>query len=692
MLQILVNDIRNLIVFMRNYMCIRLLIYLLLFLQALSPQRRVCLSHYCLDTGLVPCIAMETCLPSNRACAGVCPEDMSVCPTTDICHAISLTESCDQTNETCVAGQALIQGSDNSRYCDIVSNLTQNCTSEGVVFCEALNECHELTEPNLCQACPGDLVLCGDTGECVNNSVRCCGADGYYCDILNQCLEAGARCDLPNIAPVANYPLIYLGTVEDFSLDRINDGFVVSLLLGNFTQPAVDAQGELISVAIVQASTVQDSYGEWQYALCGDLPSDNNGACSDILTSWTPIDAGVLSESNALVLPSNSRVRFVRRAIELDGAVWMIVKLWDGNVDGFISPISDLVRSHTPSYETTLPYTPTSAYSENTTLLVIVILPLITRPVFNTQASLQLSRIQEDVVFADNLGNQLSDIVLSVDIPNFAELAEDRIEGFEDIISQDFSEELLPSSVREAYYEQVSLVNPTRRERLEAAQRAQNPGVAISSPSDSAAGIWQVSSTGNTRTFVNLRSILTNADSGDILLLGTPARLRFLPAVEFCGSEVISARPWDGYWNQDFVSPLENGFLVVAAPDVNSSTPALSATNLNEWERVEVNVNCMQDKPVLLDDRVLLDPIPYRLAYRYERIFTLVVNREISDMRTERNRFSDFLVLTLEVTVDIKAISPLVENRYGNVLLPISHPNLKICLHVLVTLNQIFNV
>lgn len=623
----------------------------------------MCLSHYCLDTALVPCVAMETCLPPDRACAGTCPEGMSVCLTTNICHVTSLSESCDQSNETCLVGQSLIQRNDTSRYCEVTNARTQNCTSEGQVFCESLSDCRELTDPYLCRACPDDLVLCVDTGECVSDAAMCCGVDGYHCDVLDRCLTMGIRCELPNIAPIVNNPLIYLETIEDFQPIFPGDGFVVSSLLGNSDTGAVDSQGEEISVAIVQASNIDSSYGEWQYAVCeeADFSLAGSGDCLDITSDWISIDASVLSETNALLLPSNARVRFVRRAIELDGGVWLRVKLWDGNVDGFISTRSDLVRSHTPSFETTLPYTPTSAFSQNTTLLVIVILPLISPPVFNSNASLRLTNIREDVIFANNLGNQISDIVVSVDIPNFEELAEDRVEGFEEINSQDFSESLLPRSVRTTYYQQVAIVNPTRKERISAAQSGGSPGVAILLPQNTGSGIWQVSVTGDVRTFVNLNSVLTNTD--DILLLGTMARLRFLPASEFCGFEQISIRPWDGYWDMSVASRLENGFLRVTSPEANSFTPALSVTNLNEPVEVGVNVICTQDKPVVLVNRALLDPIPYRIAYRYERVFTVIVDRPAAVVREERERLSDYLVLTLEVTVDIKRIAPIVGSR-----------------------------
>ena len=41
-----------------------------------------------------------------------------------------------------------------------------------------------------------------------------------------------------------------------------------------------------------------------------------------------------MAEDRALFLPSSAQIRFVRRAAELEGAMWMRVKLWDGNEDG----------------------------------------------------------------------------------------------------------------------------------------------------------------------------------------------------------------------------------------------------------------------------------------------------------------------------------------------------------------------
>ena len=619
-----------------------------------------------METSLVPCVATETCLPFNRSCVGVCPEGMSVCPTTDICHVTSLSESCDRTNETCLVGQTLVQRSDNSRYCDSSGSLplpAQNCSSRGLVYCQALSMCQNLTEPYLCQSCPGNLVLCADTGECVSDVRMCCGQEGYFCDVLSECLENGTRCELPNLPPVANVPLIYLETIEDFPVS-LNEGHVISVLLSSDSEPAVDAQGEEVSIAIVQASTFQESYGEWQYTLCEGAPGNTTEGCTSYLPTWVTIDPGTLSEANALVLPNTARIRFNRKAIELDGAVWLRIKFWDGNTDGYVSPTKDLVRSRAPSFETTLPYTPTSAFSENTTLLTAVILPLISQPTFNPMASLQLTSIEEDTVFANNLGNLFSDFVLSVDIPNFQVLAEDRVEGLTS--SQGLSakelELLLPVVVREAYYRQVALVNPTRKERRGAAELGQNPGVAISFTSESSLGTWQVSLNEDPRQFVALSSILTHPENREILLLNTNARLRLLPVSDFCGSEYILVRPWDGYWNRTITTPLDNGFLVVSLPEANSSTAALSTNNLNDWERVEINVECIQDTPVLQADQVLLDPIPYRIAYRYERVFTAMIDRAAVEVRAERSRLSDFLQLTLEVPVDIKKISPALNS------------------------------
>ena len=590
---------------------------------------------------------------------------MSVCPTTNICHISTLSDSCDGSNETCLIGQTLVQRVNGTRYCTLSESLPtvgQTCVGERNIYCEALDECSNISAPDLCQACPNGLFQCPDTNECLPNPIQCCGFTGYYCEVLNVCLNASERCELPNIAPVIQTDLIYLETVTFFDADAVEsgDGHVIGLLLGNGTHPGIDSQGEELSVAIVGISQVPAAFGEWQYSLCNNTHSDLASACSGISSTWITI--GIVSETNALILPNTAQIRFVRKIIEFDGAVWMRVKLWDGNPDGYLSAEDKLVRTSDPHFNSTIPFNRVGPYSEQTTLITVLIQPLIQPPTFNRTATLQFSEILEDVHFVNNRGNTLADIVASVQLPDFRVLPEDRIEGFPDIPQgAGFAsyEALLPNNSRVDYFNQVRRVNPTRMERQRAIQSGQYPGVGVSFDAASRfTGVWQVSRTGDTRQFIYLNSVINTTNQ--ILLLNTTARLRYLPDVNFCGEVSIPIRPWDGFWNETLANRLENGYIVTSPPDQQGS---LSSNNLNDWEQTKIRVSCVPDQPVISQNRIVMDPIPYRIMYRYEALFTALVAREVNSFKTDRERFSDSLQLILQQSVDIKRFSPANSRR-----------------------------
>ena len=313
---------------------------------------------------------------------------------------------------------------------------------------------------------------------------------------VRSCMNTSERYELPNIAPVVQTGLIYLETIASFDADAIysDDGHVIGLILGNGTHPGVDSQGEELSIAIVETSQVPDSTGEWQYyALCNNNHSDLATACSSVVNTWVTI--GDVSEARALILPNTARIRFIRKVIEFDGAVWMRVKLWDGNPDGYLSPADNLVRMSDPHFDITVPFRSVSPYSEATTLIVQ---PLIIPP------SLQFSDVQEDVRFVENRGNTIAGIVVSIQLPNFRVLPEDRIEGFPAVLDGDFASYEADVSLHN-YFNQVCTVNPTRLERQDAVQSRLYPGVGVSfDATSSLTGTWQVTSTGDSRRFIYL--------------------------------------------------------------------------------------------------------------------------------------------------------------------------------------------
>lgn len=614
---------------------------LFLPLQVLSLGRQVCLDYSCTDSALVPCIATEICQPVNVACNNTCPEGMSVCPTTNLCHVSSLSESCDNSNVTCLIGQSLVQRSDATRYCTATGSLPAGAAtcSNNDVYCEDLDACMDLSTPYLCQPCPGQLLLCPNTNECVSDIAQCCESSEDFCAVLNSCIRAGARCALPNLAPEVTSDLIHLDSLQTFDEENIDSnggGYMISMLLGN---QSLDSQGDELGVAIVGVSAVPVSQGEWQFALNSSR-------------SWMSVPRSMVSESNALLLSRSAYLRFVRRSEALSGAVWLRVKLWDGN-DGFLS--QDNVA---PSYSSTIPFTLNGPFSERTILLTVLAHPLISLPSFIPLATHQFDRIQEDVLFFQNLGNSLSEVVLSVDITNLPVLPENSIEGFPESAGTGF-EQLLPAEVRDRYYDDVRRVNPTLIERLQALQAGQSPGVAITldpaAPNQS--GTWQVALMNDPKQFRSLEAVLSTENSG-FVLLNVSARLRYLPVPSFCGVTSVLLTPWDGFWNTSVAVQLESGYIVSS-----SAGPSLSQYNLNSWARAELEVACTEDRPQVLETNVQLSPIPYRIAYRYERLFTLLVGRETTSLRADQQLLSNYLQIILQQPVTVHRLSPALQGR-----------------------------
>ena len=604
------------------------------------------------------CIALSECLPPNMACDGVCPPGMAACPTTNVCHETSLSESCDSSNEICLIGQTLVQRSSGLRYCansSLLPNVGRTCTDVGLVYCEDLNECQNVSMSFVCQPCPDGLFYCRSNDSCLANIAECCEENSYYCDVLDLCIESGMACKLLNIAPEVDSKLIHLESFLTFDEDFVysSQGYVIARLLGNDTHSAVDSQGEQVSIAIVQISPVSLVQGEWQYSLCeeGDL------TCLAIASNWVRINGDGLSEDNALVLPNSAQVRFVRRSIELAGAVWLRVKLWDGNEDGFISPNNSLVSLSPPQYITTLPYMKNGAFSENTTLLTILVHPYIHPPVFNLDASFQFTGILEDTIFAYNYGDTVSDIVTSVYVADLNPLLEGIVHGFSTLLLYPDAEQLLPADVRENYLRDVERANRVRLQRQNARLAGQLPAVAIS-VNVSTSGRWQVSLGGDPKRFVSIESLID--PSMQLLLVNVTSRLRFLPDNNYCGTASINFAAWDGFWDNVLATQLDSGYIVSFLPP---KSPSLSHYNLNDWEEVQIHVTCVSDKPVVLVDRVLLDPIPYRLAYRYERLFTALVSRDFSSVRQERDTLENYLQLILRRPVTIERVSKAINDR-----------------------------
>ena len=635
-----------------------------------TPLEQHCWALYCVYIGYRPCNETRSCILQARSCVNSCPTGMSLCPTTDTCLDTPTQETsptCDGGDETCLVGQTLYQDLTGNRYCIATARLPigqRDCTGLGVVFCELLNGCSNLTAPHLCMHCPPDLIYCNDTEVCVDDVKRCCGVSRYFCDILNTCLAIGDTCALPNIAPEIVQDLILLKEVTMFDSTSVYSslGHVVGLLLSGDDTPAVDTQGEELGIAITGVSDINPNLGQWQYSLCSDSSTDSYGNCSVITTQWVDIPSSV-NDINALFIPNNARIRFVRKSVELEGAIWMYAKLWDGNPDGIISSESNLVRNQTPHYNTTIPFNSNSAVSELPTLITVLYIPISVAPQFSPDAHLTFSTIREEERFVDNSGNTVEELVLSIYLPPPVILSTEDVLGFPSPPSNSSVasyQDQLPPDIVDRYFAAVSAVNPIRRAHLDAIMHNQLPGVGLSHDLISnATGRWQVSSDGSLTNWIYLDTI--TADSSQYILLDTSARVRFVPAVDSYGRASIRIRPWDGIYDDDLVT-VSGGFVIVMDNEAPSSIS--QSFGINEWQSATVNVLRISDRPIASRTVVYLDPIPYFITYKYDSLFTIQIDREFDTVRGNRATLENYLQVVFITAVNIVRITPAQNNRY----------------------------
>ena len=640
-----------------------------------TPLEQHCWELYCMSNDYRPCNDTRSCVLRDRSCVGSCPNGMSLCPTTDTCLVTptqQISATCDGSDETCLEGQILYQNLSGNRYCVATTMLPvsqRSCTGFGVVYCELLNDCSNLTAAHLCMHCPSHLVYCNDTRVCVDDAKRCCGVSGYFCDILNICLPIGDICKLPNIAPEIEQELILLEEVTVFDNTSVYSslGHVVGLLLSGNNTPAVDMQGEELGIAVTGVSDVNPDFGQWQYSLCRDSSTDSYGNCSVITTEWFNINASV-NDTNALFIPNNARIRFVRKSVEVEGAVWIRAKLWDGNPDGLISNESNLVRNQTPHYNTTVPFSSNNAISELSTLITVLFVPIVAAPQFSPNAPLTLDTIREEERFVDNNGNTIEEVILSIYLPAPVILSMESILGFPSPPSGSSItsyQNQLPSEIVDRYFTAVSAVNPIRIAYTDAIMNDQLPGVGLShDPISNATGRWQVSLDGLLTNWIYLDTII--ADSSQYVLLDTSVRLRFVPAVDYYGKASIRIRPWDGIYDDRLVT-ITGDFVIVMDNVVPSS---VSQLGVNEWETASVNVLQVMDRPIASETVVYLDPIPYFITYKYDKLFTVQIDRDVDTVRANRDTLENYFQVAFITAVSILRIVPAQNNRYICVTLP----------------------
>ena len=445
----------------------------------------------------------------------------------------------------------------------------------------------------------------------------------------------------------------------DSALIYSSFGSVVGLILSGNDTPAVDSQGEELGIAVTSVSDINPSHGEWQYSLCKDSSTDNYGNCSVPLTEWFSISTRV-RDINALFIPSNARIRFVRKSVEVEGAVWMRAKLWDGNPDGFISSDNTLVRNRTPHYNSTIPFNNNSAVSELSTLITILFTPTIVSPTFNPDAHFTLNTIREEERFVDNIGNTTEELVLSIYLPPPIILSTEEIVGFPSSPSASSYQSQLPPEIVDRYFVAVATVNPIRRVYLDAIMNDQLPGVGLSHDpiSNASGGRWQISLNRSSTDWIYLDTII--ADSSQYILLDTTVRLRFVPATDYHGRASIRIRPWDGVYDESMVT-FNEGLITV----MDNGAPSLIQSGINQWQTASVNVLQVLDRPIASKTMVYLDPIPYFITYKYDRFFTVEIDRDVDIVRANRATLENYFQVVFVTGVNILRIVPAQNNRYS---------------------------
>ena len=495
-------------------------------------------------------------------------------------------------------------------------------------------------------ACPEGLVLCSDTEECVSDPKYCCGLEDLFCDVLDQCISDTSQCKLPNIAPSIPYDLVHVDSIVGYhAAPPSNQGKMIGLLLSNDTNTVgVDTQGEEVSIVVVGASNVSSQFGEWQYALCG-ASFEVCKACNN-LSSWVTISD--VSDQRGLYLPSTACIRFWRKSLALEGAVWMEARVWDGNSDGYISDVSTTVRFVEPVHDDIAPFTGTGSLSMFSFILATLLLPGIELPAIDASAQLFLPDLKEDVPIYDNLGSRLSSLVHNVTASTLSLHSVDNIPGFPDeaaFVEEDTYTDLLPPQAVSDYFTQVVEVNLTRDLRMKSVQLGNPTGLAISYPSTPlTAGEWQISLNGDPQLYVRLRPDLMESEY-QVLLLNVSSLVRFSPMVGFSGEATLSVRAWDGVF-PDSVSKLTVHTSIAYITDMEDLLPY----HLGEVEHFTVRVLNTENSPIIIADTVQTAPIPYVLEYHYDSLFTVRVMNSTASLRSlGESHVGDIVQLALDV-------------------------------------------
>jgi protocadherin Fat 4 len=597
----------------------------------ISPKSWVCISHTCTSEELIPCAPIKNCLPSNHACNGSCSSGQSRCKTTNICYPLSHESPCD--TNICLINQTLIQRSDETRYCSLSSLLPANgrsCIGDNQIYCEHIGLCSNLSNPNLCQLCPNGSVACPDTKDCVTDIRFCCGFNRYYCEIHNSCLPDTQQCRPLNVVPSTSSSLLHVSSVVTYSVQPpTSNGSMIGMIIGNGSV-AVDDQQEELSIVVTAVKNIPLAEGEWQYTLC-DAPFNVCKSCSQDSKLWVTISN--VSEMSALYLPSTACIRFWRKSVALEGAVWLRVKLWDGNIDGYQSNSTNLVRNITPYYDD---INDDGSLSQNYTNILVLLLPLTAQPSLGSSGPQSLTPIHEDINIAYNTGDNIDRIITNIKTEHLPVLVNSYIDG----LPQGVTLDMIPYHSKIEYFSQIENTNIVRQKRVQAVETKQLSGIAIYFVTESV-NDWQVSFNNDPQLYVYLKDVLISPDQ--VLLVNTSISIRYLAPPNVNGMKSLGIRPWDGIISRNLTEIKLVHFSSVLTTNIN----VFNGNHFGNHNLLQIYIESIPDIPVIFQPTVLLPAIPYTIAYTYESVYVALINESIDVLRPEKLIIEDMLYLTL---------------------------------------------
>ncbi|XP_065192145.1 uncharacterized protein LOC135823227 isoform X2 [Sycon ciliatum] len=619
-----------------------------------------------------------TCMPLEQPCEQTrCHTTHSLCQPTARCLPLDTHTTCDNSSSatTCLVDQALVEADGGVRTCRnaavLMSSVGRSCTAASMVFCSLRDRCINVNVPDPCVQCRAPLLECPKTGVCTLDMGECCDSTALvYCNYTRSCINASVPCVLmtteppsvtptPNSSPVLNTDLLYVGEVrrDDYadliSQLLLNEGVWVSELLANgFNgQPfANDSDSDILGLAVV--GTGADNETGWQYAECVSSPLEPSD-CRP--SAWMDIPQHV-STRHALLLGPMTRIRPVASTAAI-GAVWFKAYAYDGSMAGLQHPVGNGSLASTGQVVTVDPLTTggASAFSAGTAFIIAIIQPAIEFPsLFNS--SLTLVDLVEDTPAYLNDGTPMATLLTGPILKRWTQRGNDSHIPY---LPVGVDQLLVSAGNLSDYFDQVRRVNSIIASRLMSAQAGYQPGLVVTFQLPDESGRWQISPHGTLSTWYYIDRVLPGTTGNVSVFVDQRARLRFLPQANFYGRpDPVTVLAWDG------VTTAAEGVVPIRAAAQRSLTSVVASTSVSSAARtVEFEVLNSEDRATRTQPTAGLKPIPYRIRYEYDHVFTAVVERSASDLRQSNDSFKQHMFVALLHSISVLRIEPVNTTR-----------------------------